>query len=147
MSITWNVHQEHYYSELRGVAYNGSITESDATHVKFASQSAYLEFEGSFTGMPASAGTVTGFRLYSDGKLVLDASGYSMSFKALVDAMKIALDNDGPLFDLLFGGPMVVNGRDELSAGLRRSSSGAAATIAPWLLAPRRRAVRRGLRR
>ncbi len=120
MSITWNVHQPDYFSTLTSVAYNGSITESDATHVRFGSQNEYFEFEGSFTGSPASAGTVSGFRLYKDGALVLDASGYSMSFEALIDAMKTALDNRGPYIDLLFGGPMVVNGSplaDELLGG------------------------------
>jgi Ca2+-binding RTX toxin-like protein len=110
MAITWNIHLADYYSTIFTVAYNGTITQSDGTHVTFSSAHASIVFEGAFTGAPASAGAVTGFKVYSSGVLALDASGYDMPFAALADAMAMALADDDLLVSLLFADSMVIKG-------------------------------------
>lgn len=110
MALTWKVHQS-FENTLFHVAFNGSLTESSATQVKWAAGGSHFVFEGSFTGSPAAGGTVTGFRLYDNGQLVIDASGYDMSFKALLAAIKdLKEDDEVPFFDLLYGGPMTIEG-------------------------------------
>lgn len=110
MALTWKVHQSYVYA-LPHVVLNGVLTESSATQVKWAAGDSYFLFSGSFAGTPASEGTVSGFHLYENGSLVIEASGYDMSFKALLAAIKdYTEDNEVPFFDLLYGGPMEIAG-------------------------------------
>ena len=72
-------------------------------------------FDGNFTldvgDGHVAGGTITGFHVYQDGNLLLDASGYQAGiddFNAALDALNA---NDlGPLYDLIYAGPMTVEG-------------------------------------
>ncbi|MCB1500718.1 MAG: hypothetical protein KDK07_13170 [Bauldia sp.] len=110
MTIKWKAHAEFNQSEMAAVLYFGTIVESDATHVTFEFVGKSVVLDGNFTGNPATAGTVTGFHYVKDGAPVLDASGYAMSFAALLDALPPGFSNPAPLKDLLAGDSLVFKG-------------------------------------
>ena len=92
--------------------YPGGATQ---TAFSYTHDNNEVVFDGNFTldvgdGHVAS-GTITGFHVYQDGKLLLDASGYQAGiddFNAALDALSA---NDlGPLYDLIYAGPMTVEG-------------------------------------
>jgi Ca2+-binding RTX toxin-like protein len=113
MTITWNVHQPDHYLTLVNTLGNATIAESDASHVKLVASGLGTEvvLSGSFTGNPASDGTITGFRLMKDGQLVLEAEGYGMSLKAFNDAVEHYFVSHSQEFgDLILSEALVVNG-------------------------------------
>jgi Ca2+-binding RTX toxin-like protein len=83
VTALWTIHQPHYYLTLLNVLVNASVTESDATHVTYASSTGSVVFEGTFTGSPASDGTVTSFRLVEAGELVLEVEDCALAYDAL----------------------------------------------------------------
>ncbi len=93
-------------------AYLGGATQ---TTFSLTHDNKEVVFDGNFTldvgDGHVTGGSITGFHVYQDGKLLLDASGYQAGiddFNAALDALSA---NDlGPLYDLIYAGPMTVEG-------------------------------------
>jgi Ca2+-binding RTX toxin-like protein len=85
------------------------------SHFSFRHGNNEIVFDGSFTrdvgDGHVTAGTISAFHVYQDGKLLLDAAGYDTDIADFQGALsEIANADLAPLHDLLFAGPMTLEG-------------------------------------
>jgi Ca2+-binding RTX toxin-like protein len=122
--ITWMYYQglpDSVFGDFN-IALHGSIYgPATETELPLVGPPRELVFTGDFdvTGGEATAGIVTGFKLYKAGVLVLAASGYAIDVLALIDAIAgFNSDDKATLQSLLYSKPMTVNGSAENDAPL-----------------------------
>jgi hypothetical protein len=109
MTIIWKSHAADHFLDLSNVFY-GDVTGSDGTKVTIATSDLEIRLDGTFTGVPATDGTVTGFQLFRNGTLVLEAEGHTVSFAALLATMADPFDDDKATDLFRNDGDMVVKG-------------------------------------
>jgi RTX calcium-binding nonapeptide repeat (4 copies) len=93
---------------------NPSGIASDS-HFSLSHGNNEIVFDGSFTrdvgDGHVTAGTISAFHVHQDGKLLLDATGYDTDVANFQAALaEVANANLIPLHDLLFPGPMTIEG-------------------------------------
>lgn len=131
MAITWN----HLHGATSGNAmqapaigafyealFNASPSFATTTGFVMQEGTSKIVFEGSFSVTPffppaVTGGTIKGFAVYVGDMKMIEVSGYGLDYQTLMDglaAAKAGTPSDvEELFDLIYPGPMTVNGSDD----------------------------------
>ncbi len=129
MAIVWNLGASTNGSSDFGIELlfhafaNPAISDGFSNGFIMKDGDTIILFHGSFAlngGGDIQSGTITGFDVY-DGTVdnhLVSASGYSIDFAAFSQGLAAwQTNNQIPLFKLLLGNPMTVNGADQLESG------------------------------
>jgi Ca2+-binding RTX toxin-like protein len=117
--ITWTYHQgfpDSVFGDFHLAVLGSIYGPATTTELPLVGPPRELVFTGDFDviGGEVTGGTVTGFKLYKAGVLVLSATGYAIDVLALVDAVAgFNSDDKATLQSLLYARPMTIYGSAE----------------------------------